>query len=119
MNIDSIILLEKKLLDSSVRKDLVELNRLLSDDFVEFGTSGKIYDKKIIIERLSQETPNVVEAFNFKGVVLSQDVVQLTFKTKRINEDGTISASLRCSIWKLKESNWQMLFHQGTKTDLI
>ena len=119
MNIDSIIALEKKLLDSSVRKDPVELNLMLADDFVEFGTSGKIYDKKIIIERLSEETSIVMEAFNFKGVVLSQDVVQLTFKTKRKNEDGTFSASLRCSIWKLKGSHWQMLFHQGTKTELI
>ncbi len=117
MKFDSIIALEKMLLDSTIRKDPTKLDFLLADDFVEFGTSGRVYDKKIIIERLSEESTVLVEAFNFKGISLSPDVVQLTFKTKRKNEDGSYSASLRCSIWKRNGNQWQMLFHQGTKTD--
>jgi hypothetical protein len=119
MNFDSIITLEKQLLDSSVRKSENELNRLLADDFVEFGTSGKIYDKKMIIDRLPKvETSTIFEAFDFKGVVFSPEVIQLTFKTKTKNADGSINTSLRCSIWKRKENKWQLLFHQGTRTDL-
>ena len=117
MNFNSVIELEKMLLDSAIRKDPFELSRLIADDFVEFGTSGRIYNKTIIIERLSNESPCAVEAFNFKAVPLSPDVVQLTFKTKRKNDNGSLSASLRCSIWKLNGNQWQILFHQGTGTD--
>ena len=117
MNFDEIINHEKILLDSSARKDAQLLQKLLADEFVEFGTSGRIYNKKLIIERLGKEEPYYVEALNFRAVALASDVVQLTFKTRRKNEDGSYSASLRCSIWKLNGAQWQMLFHQGTKTD--
>lgn len=118
MNFDFIVGLEKMLLDSSIRNQPAALERLLADDFVEFGTSGRIYDKKITIERLSEESPVVVEASNFEAKQLSPDVVQLTFKTRRKNEDGSCSASLRSSLWKLNGQQWQMFFHQGTKTDV-
>ena len=117
MNFDEIIGFEKMLLDSSKRKDAQLLQQLLADDFVEFGTSGRIYNKKIIIERLGKEEPTYVEALNFRAVALASDVVQLTFKTRRKNADGSYSASLRCSIWKLNGKQWQMFFHQGTSTD--
>lgn len=116
MDLEEIIKLEKKLLDSSVRKSAEELNSLLSPGFVEFGTSGRIYNRKIIVEQLADEVPSKVEALDFEGVFLAPDVVQLRFKTRRKNQDGTMSASLRSSIWKRVHGRWQMFFHQGTAT---
>ncbi len=112
-----IIELEKRMLDSSIRKNLVEAGKLLNDDFVEFGTSGRTYDKKAILELLSEETSTVVEAFDFIPVQLSVNVVQLRFKTRRKSKDGSITVSLRSSLWKRVGKDWQMIFHQGTKTN--
>lgn len=98
MNFELIIKLEKKLLNNSIRKNEDELRVLLRDDFIEFGTSGRIYNKQIIIDRLRDEEPIEVEALNFKAIQLSEDVVQLQFKTRRRNDDGSLSASLRSSI---------------------
>ena len=100
MDFKTVIELEKKLLDPSVRKDSTAVDQLLDDSFIEFGTSGRTYDKKIIVERLSEEAPAVVEAYDFSAVQLAPDVIQLRFKTRRRTEDGSLTASLRSSIWK-------------------
>src|SRR6476469_7759170 len=99
MDLEEIIKLEMKLLDPSIRKNAEELNSLLSPGFVEFGTSGRIYNRKIVVEQLAQETPPQIEALDFQGIFLAPEVVQLRFKTRRTNPDGTVSASLRSSIW--------------------
>lgn len=116
MNYENLIDLELSLLDPEVRKSEAIVDSLLDDSFVEFGTSGKTYDKKIIVERLSEEVPSKIEATDFVPVQLSEDVVQLRFKTKRFGDDGSIVYSLRSSIWKKTGESWKMVFHQGTKT---
>ena len=112
-----VIELEKRLLDPSIRKNTSELNELLSNDFIEFGTSGRTYDKTIIINQLAKEAPSSVEAIDMKVIELAHGVVQLRFKTRRKNDDGSFSASLRSSIWKRNGNKWQMIFHQGTRTE--
>jgi hypothetical protein len=117
MDLEEIIKLEKRLLESSVRKSAEELNSLLSPGFVEFGTSGRIYNRQIVVEQLAEEVHSKVETLDFEGVFLAPDVVQLRYKTQRDNQDGTVSASLRSSIWKRVHGRWQMFFHQGTPTN--
>ncbi|MES2803280.1 MAG: DUF4440 domain-containing protein [Bdellovibrionota bacterium] len=116
MDFNTVIELEKNLLDSAIRKDSTIVDHLLDDSFIEFGTSGRIYDKKIIIERLYEENPVVVEAYDLAPVQLAPDIIQLRFKTRRKNEDGSLTASLRSSIWKKTSQSWKMIFHQGTRT---
>lgn len=116
MDFKTVIELEKKLLDPSVRKDSTVVDQLLDNSFIEFGTSGRTYDKKIIIERLSEEDPVIIEAYDFVPVQLAPDIIQLRFKTRRKTEDGSLTASLRSSIWKKTAQNWKMIFHQGTRT---
>jgi RimJ/RimL family protein N-acetyltransferase len=100
--------LELSLLDSSVRKSPEQLNKLIADDFLEFGSSGKIYNKKDCLE--PDEKPRKFEVSDFKVKELSKDVMLATYKTI---EDGAVS--LRSSIWKQYGDEWQMIFHQGTK----
>jgi len=118
MNHNKIIELEKKLLEYSTRQNSKELDLLLSDDFYEIGTSGRTYTKSVIIDRLPKESRSNVIAEDFKTLELSPDVIQLRFKTVRKNEDGSSSASLRSSIWRLNNNQWQMIFHQGTRADV-
>ena len=47
--------LELKLLTPSTRRDVNVLNRLLADDFIEFGASGNIYTKQDVLCSLPAE----------------------------------------------------------------
>ncbi|MRG85685.1 nuclear transport factor 2 family protein [Salinibacillus xinjiangensis] len=105
--------LEKKLLQPEVRKSTEELTQLLSNDFTEFGSSGRIFTKQDILDRLPAETSVEMELTNLNLKKLASDVVLVTY-TVTINHQ---KHSLRSSIWKKNsEGYWQMYFHQGTKT---
>jgi len=109
--------LEERLLHPEVRSSGDELCRLLADDFVEFGSSGAIYNKQQIIVSLARE--QIMERFtaDFSVRVLADDVVLLTYRS--IKRDPATTEewhSLRSSIWKLNDALWQMIFHQGTPT---
>jgi hypothetical protein len=46
---DEIRALEQSLLTPTVRSSAEELDRVLSDDFLEFGSSGRAYTKEQVI----------------------------------------------------------------------
>ena len=75
--------LEERLLDPVVRHSLDMLSQLLADDFVEFGRSGKVYNKEQIISRLPREPPAdaspVAEIANFAARPLAPDAMLLTY----------------------------------------
>lgn len=107
--------LELSLLTPEARSSVDKLSNLLADDFMEFGSSGLIYDKKEILERLPANTEKIEFIVNdFVARQLFEDVVLTTFKTERIINDTEKITSLRSSLWKKINGNWQMFFHQGT-----
>ncbi|MEM7172749.1 MAG: DUF4440 domain-containing protein [Pseudomonadota bacterium] len=101
--------LEEKLLDPAVRGSADLVNRHLAEDFVEFGRSGRVYDKAIMVARLADgpgfDGPRTIVDYSER--FLAPTVRLLTY---RILENGT----LRSSIWRLAEGQWRMVFHQGT-----
>ena len=109
--------LETTLLKPEVRSSREELEKLLADDFIEFGSSGSIYRKPNTLTNLSTSTDKVVyEVSDFVAKELSENFVLNTFKTKQTINDIDVVVSLRSSIWKKTDGNWQMFFHQGTPT---
>lgn len=102
--------LEERLLRPEVRNSALLLDELLDDDFTEFGSSGRIYDKQVVIDSLLSESPtsSPPTLSGFKARLLAPDVALLTY---RIVETNT----LRSSIWKSSGGRWKLLFHQGTK----
>lgn len=102
--------LEALLLDSSVRKSLEKLNQLIADDFIEFGSSGKIYTKQDVFAALLSESPRQFIVKDFDVKELSENIVLATYKTE---EKG--KKCLRSSIWKKADEDFRMIFHQGTK----
>jgi len=113
--IEKIIKFELELLKPEVRSSLAALDRLIADDFLEFGASGLSFGKEEVMARLPGEVPPEFTASDFKLRELSSNVVQLVYRAtmKKITDDG-IRYSLRSSIWKLNNEVWQMEFHQGT-----
>ena len=109
--------LEEELLRPEVRKSADQVGRLLADDFIEFGSSGLVFDKSQIIEALQHETPDpairvILTDFNARG--LAPGVVLVTYRTEQSGPTAPSGYRLRSSIWKLREGRWQMVFHQGT-----
>ncbi|MDQ0350374.1 hypothetical protein J2R98_000177 [Alkalibacillus filiformis] len=105
--------LEATLLKGEVRKSAETLNELIADDFVEFSSTGVIYDKENILKRLPSEDDPGITLSNFQIKHLSPTCVLTTFK---IFIESKQKFSLRSSVWKLNNEKWQMTFHQGTNT---
>jgi hypothetical protein len=110
--------LETKMANPKVRKSPQELDQLLADSFVEFGSSGKIYDIQKIKEELGAEQEIHIAISDFKIKVLSSQIVLVTYLAdvkEKINSTESHFVSLRSSIWQLVDGKWQIVFHQGTK----
>lgn len=112
---EHLITLELELLTKSTRRNRERLEQLLAPDFFEFGSSGNIWTRKEILERLPTEEVLQVTASDFKAHALAVNAVLITYQTERLEADGSVSKALRSSIWKVNGSMWQMCFHQGTK----
>ncbi|MDZ8034490.1 DUF4440 domain-containing protein [Nostoc sp. DedSLP04] len=90
---------------------------LLADEFIEFGSSGRVFNKQQIIESLQNESIQPLTQrliTEFKTLVLATGVVLVTYRIVRHISDKQPVHSLRSSIWKLNNERWKMIFHQGT-----
>jgi hypothetical protein len=109
--------LETTLHKKEVRNAPQLVAALLSDEFIEFGSSGRVFSKPAIIEALKVETleqPAQVE--NFQMRELAPGVALVTYVASRTAGNGIISGrTLRSSLWKREDSGWRMIFHQGTR----
>jgi len=110
-------LLEEALADPEVRASRDVMASLLSDDFREFGASGRIFDKEMILDLLADEPAGdgyLVEELNV--VRLGPDTALATYRIPLREVAGEIKpASLRSSVWRMEEGVWKALFHQGTR----
>jgi len=107
--------LEERLLDPQVRASAEQLHELLADDFVEFTSSGRVVNKRQVIETLPGQPAEHFTILDFHVQPLAPGVVLATYRVQRNNsQPGVARCSLRCSIWKFEHGCWQMLFHQGT-----
>ncbi len=104
-----LIELELRLQQLSTRKDPEAVAALLSEDFREFGASGRIWDRATIIAELSAETPYEIINENFQCQQLSKELALLTYTARTPSR-----RTLRSSLWRLEQGRWRVLFHQGT-----
>ena len=106
--------LEQSLLRPEVRASATAVDRLIADDFVEFGSSGHAFGKKDVIEALQSEPATERTLADFRVRRLADSVVLLTYRSIRREASGE-RQFLRCSIWKNVDGQWRMVFHQGTR----
>jgi hypothetical protein len=112
-----ILALEQSHLAPENRASPEALTRLLAEDFVEFGSSGRVYDRRQIIEGLQAETGISFAMSDFRVRELEPGVVLATYQVARTSTaDGRRLRSLRSSIWKKSGGAWRMVFHQRTPT---
>jgi hypothetical protein len=100
-----------------VRRSADQVGRLLADDFIEFGSSGRVFDKAQVIEALKQEAPDPAMGIvltDFSARQLAPGVMLVTYRTHLSAPNAPAGYTLRSSIWTLRQGRWQMVFHQGT-----
>lgn len=114
--------LEQELFKISVRKNAARVAALLTDDFREFGSSGRIFTKAEIIAELGDEPPVSISMRDFELTLLTEELALVTYRSTKVQhgvlvgvEAGVVpTESLRSSLWRKGADGWQMVFHQGT-----
>jgi hypothetical protein len=103
---------ELALLDPEVRRDPERMRALLHADFVEFGASGRVWDRTSIVAVTSGTVDRIV-ATEFSTARLGPDAILVTFRS-----DDQGRRALRSSVWiRDGEVGWVLRFHQGTLAD--
>lgn len=83
-----------------------EFERLVSDDFVEFGISGRVYRKADVRAMIAAHPPQApVPIADLRVVQLSPDAALAMYSTPQ---------SYRSSVWRREGSGFRIVFHQGT-----
>jgi len=114
--------LEEQLLQPEFRSSADRVAGLLAEDFVEFGSSGRAYDKAQVVAGLAAEhgqaSPVERTAHDLRIRALADGVALVTYRTVRRQPDGIEAQSLRSSVWTVIDGRWQLVFHQGTPIPL-
>jgi hypothetical protein len=83
-----------------------EARALIADDFVEIGSSGRVWSKAQIVAAMAEWPANDSRIEGFHVRELGASVCLVTYR---------IGSSLRSSIWRRNAERWQIIFHQGTR----
>lgn len=115
-----LLVLEQTLLDPAVRKEPARVAALLAPDFMEYGSSGKVWSRAATLDLLAHEEgytePPLVRDFACRPLALG--VVLATYRALRMDtESEKPRETLRSSIWTTGTHGWQLRFHQGTRAD--
>ncbi|MBB5883919.1 nuclear transport factor 2 family protein [Xanthomonas sp. LMG 8992] len=111
----ALVALELELLEPAVRALAARVAELLDDAFVEFGASGRRFDKPAVLHTLSAESGDVrYRAFDIEVQSLAPDLAQVRYRSERSGGGEPPRQALRSSLWQRRDDRWRMLFHQGT-----
>ena len=113
--LNHLIILEKSLSIKENKLSFSYMDNILTDDFIEFGKSGKIHSKldNLKLCKLQVNIPSLILE-NFKLKNISNSAKLITYIS--IDTDSNERCN-RSSIWVFQSKKWRMLFHQGTYSD--
>jgi hypothetical protein len=108
---------EESLLQPEIRRSAYRVATLIAEEFVEFGSSGKIYAKQQVIAVLRRMEHVPMGMQDFHAVEIASDTVLVTYRAARTDGDGS---SLRSSLWKqIKALSYNMRKHSHEKCPSI
>ncbi|WP_077895551.1 DUF4440 domain-containing protein [Clostridium felsineum] len=111
--------LESSLLKSSVRKSADKVSEILSEDYIEFCSSGKEYhyEEGDVFQDPNDTSDVDYEVLDFRIKKLEENCILALYKVIKHNEGEKYS--LRSSIWKCVNGQFKLIFHQGTNIPKI
>lgn len=99
------------MLHPETRANPRRMRELLRDDFIEFGSSGRVYEKRMLIDMLAKEEHAEVVIRDFSVRELAAETALVTYRS--VGQSG--QEARRSSIWVKEADGWRMAFHQGTR----
>jgi ribonuclease HI len=106
---DELCELERRLLDPNVRADGAALDALLDPEFIEFGSSGRVWTREASIAGLVTERGAIVEVSDMVARAVAPGAMLVTYVAVRSDR-----RALRSSLWIDRGGGWRLRFHQGT-----
>jgi hypothetical protein len=102
---------ERALHDPAVRRDPERAGALLDPEFVEFGASGRRWDRASLLAAMAEEPADspMITVSDLAWTELGDDLVQLTYTSEAAGRRAR-----RSSLWRRTDGRWLLLFHQGT-----
>lgn len=106
---DQLYTLEERLLHPDREADRAALIPLFAEEYKEFCTSGRIFNRQQTIDVLLTSAPRPATILHFYITQLAENVVLATYRATT-----SVASSHRSSLWIFREERWQLFFHQGT-----
>ncbi|HKU03113.1 MAG TPA: ribonuclease HI family protein [Arthrobacter sp.] len=101
--------LERELLGPLVRGDIGRTAVLLHPDFMEIGSSGRVWTRDAMMMALEEDPGERTDIEILGAERIGAAAVLLTYRS--FARSGT---TLRSSLWVLDAGRWRLRFHQGT-----
>ncbi|MDE8588691.1 ribonuclease HI family protein [Arthrobacter sp. NQ4] len=101
--------LERELLGPLVRGDIGRTAVLLHPDFMEIGSSGRVWTRDAMMMALEEDPGERTDMEILGAERIGTSAVLLTYRS--FTRSGT---TLRSSLWVLDGDRWRLRFHQGT-----
>lgn len=106
--------LETALWQSATRFDRAFMDSVLAEDFLEFGRSGRRYDRQAILDGTPYAIDCELPLPELELRPIAAGVVLVAY-TSRVIEDGVTLVGRRSSLWsRAADGRWVLRFHQGT-----
>ncbi len=109
----TLVSLEEDMWREATRFDIAFQEQHFSPDFLEFGRSGRVYNRDDVIRRESRPINAVLPLPNLSIRLLDENTAQVTYNSE-VTYGDRIQHARRSSIWSRNPSGWVMRFHQGT-----
>jgi len=114
IELSSIILNEKLLMQDHVRNDPAMIAELLKENFIEFTSSGKQYNYSFGDTFGSSASIIEIEDKSIKTIIINDETVLILYVAKKSDPNGEVIRSNRSSVWNKQDGKWKLVFHQGT-----
>ncbi len=107
--------LEVSLWKPETRFDRDYMDNLLTEDFFEFGRSGRTYRRDEALSAPMQEIDIDLPLREFQIHPVAPDVVLITYVSEVQYEQ--LEVGNRSSLWVKRDDGWKLRFHQGTAVE--
>ncbi|MFK7758633.1 MAG: DUF4440 domain-containing protein [Phycisphaerales bacterium] len=114
----SLILLEDLFHDYAVRRNRIRLGELLSSEFTQMDSSGKIISREELLDEAQHERSVTRKISNFQIKLVNTkymtvDIFQTTYLLREVDTKGKTSQSIKTSIWRRVDYDWKLFSHQS------
>lgn len=109
--------LELKLLQGDLTADPGLVDELLAEDFEEIDNHGELQSRADVISWLKIKDPAMQWSFkDFRVKALAQDTALAIYSLQKPGQpDAGNVGSIRTSIWRCRNNQWKMVFHQASR----